>query len=339
MGIDGTLENVPDTPANAAAFGRPSTKGRAGAFPQVMCIYLVELGTHAIVDAGFWGCHVGEAVMGLRLLRSVHRGMLLMWDRGYHSFEMARQTLARGAHFLGRMPAGAKPRLVRILADGTRIVQLCPSSSKRCQGRKRKNRYARGARPKPILVRLIEYTITEPSMNGYGEKHRLMTSLLNPGRYPAKELICAYHERWEVEILIDEMQTHQRLAGRTLRSLRPTGVIQELYGLLLAHYAVRSLMHDAAVQTGNDPDRLSFTHSLEVIRDGIAEFQQVAPDQHPWLYGRLLRDIAAKLLPPRRPRSNPRVVKRQQSKFPVKRADRWPGYVKHPAFEDAVCLI
>lgn len=340
MAIDGTTENVPDTKENVAAFGRPSTsRGRQGAFPQVLCVYLFEVATRAIVDVVFKPCRADETGPALTLLRSVGKGMLLMWDRGLHSFEMVRQTLSRGAHFLGRVPAGTKPRRIRLLEDGTWLVELRPSRQKCYPDGTRRRRYPKGAMPKPIRVRLIEYAITDPARLGCGKKHQLITSLLNPRRYPAKTLICAYHERWESEIAIDEMDTHQRLCAGTLRSQKPVGVIQELYGLLIAHYAVHHLIHDAALDAGIDPDRIGFIHALEVIRDAIPEFQMVVREQHPWLYARLLRDIASGRLPCRRPRINPRVVKRQQSKFPVKRQERWPKYKRLDPFEDVVSLI
>lgn len=148
-----------------------------------------------------------------------------------------------------------------------------------------------------------------------------MTTLLDPDHYPALDLVCAYHERWEIEVLIDEMDTHQRLAQGVLRSQKPVGVIQELYGLLLAHYAMRVLMHEAALQAEVDPDRLSFVHALQVIQDAIPEFQMAAAAQVPSLYRRLLRDIARKRVPERKLRSNPRVVKRKMSKFKLKRPE------------------
>jgi len=165
------------------------------------------------------------------------------------------------------------------------------------------------------------------------------TTLFDPRLYPALDLACAYHERWEVELVIDEMDTHQRLAGRPLRSLKPVGVIQELYGLLIAHYAIRVLMHEAAVQAGVDPDRLSFVHALRVIRDAIPEFQMTTPDQHPQLFSRLLADIATGRLPERRLRSNPRVVKRKMSNFHLKRSEHyhWPQPTR--PFRQAVALI
>lgn len=153
--------------------------------------------------------------------------MLLMWDRGLHSFDMARKARAQGAHFLGRLPSHVKPEVVRLLDDGSYLGRIFPSD------------YQRRRRGEHLVVRVIEYTIDDPKRPGHGQRHRLMTSLLDAEAYPALELVCAYHERWEVEITLDEIDTHQRLAGRPLRSKKPVGVLQEVYGLLLAHYAVR----------------------------------------------------------------------------------------------------
>jgi hypothetical protein len=125
---------------------------------------------------------------------------------------------------------------------------------------------------------VIVYTITDPARPGYGEVHRLITTLRSPQLAPAVDLVCAYHERWEIELMIDELATHQRLAGRPLRSLKPLGVMQELYGLLIAHYAIRFLMHEAAMQAQIDPDRLSFTHAVCVVQDAIPEFQMIVYD-------------------------------------------------------------
>jgi hypothetical protein len=327
MAIDGTVEDVPDTPENAAVFGRHHGDRGDSAFPQVRGVYLVECGTHAIVDAGFWPCRISERVGGFRMLRSVEPGMLVMWDRGLHDYDMIAAVRRRGAHVLSRLPSNIKPKRVRRLPDGSYLAYLYPSDY---------NRRKRGQR---LLVRIIEYTLTDPALPGYGEVHRLITTLLDHKAYPALDLVCAYHERWESELVIDEMDTHQRLGGGTLRSLKPVGVIQELYGLLIAHYAIRSLMHEAALQAGVDPDRLSFVHALRVIHDAIPEFQMTVPDQLPQLYARLLRDVADGRLPPRRLRSNPRVVKRKMSKFRLKRPEHshWPQPT-YP-FRQAVALI
>ncbi len=137
--------------------------------------------------------------------------------------------------------------------------------------------------------------------------------------------------------MIDEVDTHQRLAGRPLRSQQPVGVIQELYALLLAHYAVRRVMLDAATTVGVDPDRLSFTHALRVIQESLPEFHLVDRAELPRLYQRLVRDGARERLPDRQPRSNPRVVKRKMSNFKLKRAAQAPPLQPTiQSFRDAV---
>ena len=326
MALDGVVEDLPDTPANAAYFGRHTSARGQAAFPQLQGVLLAECGPHTIIDAGFWPCHTSERLGGFRLLRSVCRGMLVMWDRGFHDFDRIVATRRRGAQVLGRLPSGVKPQHIRTLSDGSSLAYLYPSE------------YGRRKRGERVLVRVISYTITDPALPGYGQTYRLITTLLNPRPAPAHELACAYHERWEIEIVIDEIDTHQRLAARTLRSRTPVGVIQELYGLLLAHYAVRLLMHEAALAADCDPDRLSFVHALEVVRDAVAEFQMVTPSQQSALYTRLLQDIAAKRLPERRPRVNPRVVKQKMSNFKLKRAEHYRPPKPKGSFRDAVVI-
>lgn len=327
MSIDGDIEDVPDTPANVGFFGRHRGGRGDGAFPQTQAVYLCESGTHAICDAGFWPCHTSERVGGSRMLRSVEEGMLVMWDCGFHSFDMAIQTRRRKAHFLGRLPAHVKPKFVKALPDGSCLAYIYPSD------------YHRKKRSEHLLVRVIEYTVDDPTRSGHGELHRLITSLLDSDLYPAHTLACEYHQRWEVEITIDEVHTHQRLPNLPLRSKKPAGVIQEAYGLLIAHYAVRVVMHEAAVQNGLDPDRLSFINALRIIRDAIPEFQMTTPEQLTRLYQRLLNDIARHRLPERDNRCNPRVVKRKMSKFKLKREKHrhWPQPSK--SFQEAVAIL
>lgn len=314
MAIDGTTEDVPDTLANGRACGRHTSGRGDSAFPQVQGVYLIECGTHAIVDAGFWPCHTSERGGGLRLLRAVHAGMLLLWDRGFHSVDLAQRTLSTGAHFLGRLPSHVQLKPLQRLPDGSYLASLSPADDQRRK------------RGEHLMVRLIAYTLTDAARPGYGETHRLMTSLLDAERYPALELACAYHERWEIELAIDEIDTHQRLLRHPLRRQKPVGVMQELYGLLMAHDVVRRVMHEAALQAGIDPDRLSFINAVRLICDAIPEFQMVAPEQQPQLYQRLLQDIARYRLPERDTRINPRVVKRKMSNFHLKRVEhrQWP---------------
>ena len=245
MALDSTIEDVPDTPANDHAFGRFSAPRGASAFPQVRCVYLVECGTHAVVDAGVWPRHTSEHVGGFRLLRSITAGMLLMWDRGFHDYEMFQLVRERRAHALARLSALVQPEYVRTLSDGSRLAYLYPAG------------YRRKKHPERLLIRVIEYTIGDPARNGSHEVHRVVTTLLNPRVAPALEVVTAYHERWEIEITIDEIDIHQRLVNHPLRSKKPVGVIQEIYALLIAHFVLRSLMLQAALQERIDPDRLS----------------------------------------------------------------------------------
>lgn len=327
MALDGTEETIADTPANAAVFGRHQNGRGEAAYPQVQCVYLAECGTRAIVDAGFWPVHTSERVGGRRVLRSVTADMLVMWDRGFHEYDMIVAVQAKQAHVLGRLPAHVKPERIQTLADGSYLAYLFPSD------------YHRRKQGERCLVRIIEYKLTDPALADPDEVHRLVTTLLDSVCYPLIDLVCAFHERWEIEIAIDEMDTHQRLSQRTLRSLKPVGVIQELYGLLLAHFVIRFLMHEAALLAGIDPDRLSFVHALEVIKDAIPEFQMVAEDQRQALYLRLLRDIARHRLPARRNRVNPRVVKRKMSNFLKKRPEHYAWPQPRKSFREAVTVI
>ena len=326
VALDGTTEILPDTPENSRYFGRAKGDRGDSAFPQAQCVYLCECGTHAIFDAGFWPYAVSERVGGFRLLRSVEADMLVMWDRGFHDFDMFLSVIERGAQVLSRLPAHAKPERVQTLPDGSWLAYIYPSAYQRRKAGER------------LLVRIIEYELDDPNRPGYGEHHRLITTLLHPDLYPALDLACLYHERWEVEITIDEMDTHQRLVNHPLRSLKPVGVIQELYALLLAHFVVRSVMHEAALAHDLDPDRLSFINSVRLICDAFIEFQLVDPVDHPQLWDRLLRDITQFELPERENRSNPRVVKRKMSNFKLKRPEHWHPPQPIKSFRETVVL-
>jgi len=226
----------------------------------------VRIGTHAIVDAGFWPSTVSEKAVASRLLRSVSTGMLVMWDRGLWACRRIVTARERGAHVLCRLPAGVKPVREKPLSDGSWLVWIAPSDAPRI-GKREKGERER------LLVRLIEYPMDDPSMPGYGERYRVITTLLAPDLYPARKLAVSYHERWEIEITLDEIEVHQHLYDGPLRSRKPMGVIQELYGLLIAHFAIRSVMYDAAQRAGLSPDRLSFVLALRVIRDAVRDLQ------------------------------------------------------------------
>jgi hypothetical protein len=327
MAIDGTVEDVPDSPANVRAFGRqPGARGDS-AFPQVQGVYLSECGTHAVIDAVFWPCRLAERLGAFRLLRRVSAGMLVLLDRGFYSFEMIERTRATGAHVLGRVPSTVTLRVRHLLPDGSYWAYIYPADRDR---RKRGDHH---------LVRVIIYTLTDPARPGYGETHRLLTTLLDAQHAPALDLIVAYHERWAIEVTIDEIDTHQRLVRHPLRSPKPVGVIQELYGLLIAHYAVRALMAEAAATADLAPTRLSFVHAVALIRVALDDFQLVTPAQHDRLYHRLLHDLAACALPERASRTNPRVVKRKMSKFLLKRGSPSPASQHLAAFEATIHIL
>jgi hypothetical protein len=273
----------------------------------VQAVLLVECGTHAVLDAGFWPDAVSEVVGGLRLLRTGGPGMLLLWDRGFHRVRMALLTRVQGADFLGRVPRSIHFVPQAPLADGSCTAWLYPGWDAKRRRRQR------------LLVRVITYTLEHPGHPDQGQQQRLMTSLLDAAAFPALELVVAYHERWEIERTIAELDTQQRLCQAPLRSQTPTGVLQELYALLLAYYAVRAMMHAAAAEVGLDPDRLSFRNAVRVICAALPEFQLVDPRQHDQLHARLLADLRRYTLPARDHRQNPRVVRRKMSNFPLKR--------------------
>jgi hypothetical protein len=266
MAVDGTTLDLPDTPANAGLFGRPTT-GRGtgvGAFPQLRLVWLIEAGTHVLCDAVLRPCFRGEAPAARQLLRSVGPGMLLMWDRGLHSYEMLHHTRARDAHFLGRVGKAVVLSPEEALPDGSYLATVYPSPK------------ARRHRTDGIRLRVLEYTLDDPARPRPGERYRLITSLLDPRRYPAAMLAAEYHQRWESELVGAEVKTYQadRHPRPPVRSRKPREVVQEVYGLLLAHLAVRLTMYEAATAAQLDPDQLSFTGTLRVLRRAIPRFQR-----------------------------------------------------------------
>jgi len=327
MAIDGHITNVPDTPENAAYFRRSETDRGQSAFPQVQGVYLCECGTHAVVDVGFWPYGTGEQKGATRLLRSVSEGMLLMWDRGLHAYERLEAARKRGADILVRLPSNIKPEYRCRLEDGSYLVWLAhPDREKKRAG-------------EGILLRMVIYTLTDPERVGYQETHRLLTSLLDWKRAPAEEIVDCYHERWEEEILFDEIETHQQRSDTLLRSRKPLGVLQELYALLLAHYAVRFVMLAAAQKAHLDPDRISFVRTIQILEMATPLWILGEPQDLPAHYERLLDEIARKPLPPRRSRANPRVVKRKMSTFALKRPEKHRGANHLKPFKEVILLI
>lgn len=325
MAIDGTWQNVANTDANAQAFGRFQTGKYQSPFPQVRCVLLVECGTHAILDADLDACRTSERDGAHQLLRSITPQMLVTLDSGYFGAALWFDLGQTGAAVLGRVPSYALKRPQRVLSDGSVIATL------RCR---------RNGHRLSLPVRVISYRVTDSRVAKPETVYRLATTLLDPATAPATDLIELYHERWEVEVTIDELKTHQHLSEHTLRSHTPDGVRQEIYGWFLAHYAVRSLMHQSALQADLDPDRLSFTHALEVVDAAIYSFALIPEQERPRLFQRLLTDLRAHPLPPRRFRINARVVRQRFSKFSRKRDHHLHGpHLKGLAFLDVVHLL
>ena len=322
---DGSHLDLPDTTANERAFGRrPTPRGRS-AWPQALVVLLVACGTRAVGDAGVWPGLTDERRAGRRLLRSAGPGTLVLWGRGFQNVAMVEAARARDADFLGLLPATVRPAPVRALADGTPLVRLRPADHPR--------RY-RGAH---VVVRLIRYTLDDPQRPGHRLEHRLVTSLRDPAVAPARELVAAYHRRWEVESALDELKAHQRPA-RPLRSRKPLGVVQEIDGLLVARYLLRAAMAQAA-PAARSPLRRSFVGTLRLIRDLLPLAQVWGQRARQALYRRALLTIAGQVLPRRAERSNPRVVKQKMATFRVKTAQhqRWPQPTK--PFADAIVLL
>lgn len=268
MAVDGTVLDVPDSTANARVFGYPgSRKGTRAAFPKVRLVLLVEAGTHLIVDALMCPYRLGERVRAFKLLRSCGQGMLLMWDRGLHSYRMVHATKNRGCQYLGRVPKNVKFPVEKVLEHGSYLSWIAPD---------RKSKNKGGAQ---IQVRVIEYTID--SDDGQ-QTYRLITSLMDIAVFPALLLANEYHQRWEIENTIDELKTHLNGRKTPIRSLKPREVVQEIYGWLLGHYAVRTLMFQAATHAGISPLRLGFTGTLKVIRRAISDFQDASNEQLPF---------------------------------------------------------
>jgi hypothetical protein len=270
MAVDGTVLDVPDSEANARVFGYPASRpGTQAAFPKVRLVLLIEAGTHLIVDALMCPYRMGERVRVKKLLRSVTERMLLMWDRGLHSYAMVKATLTTGCDYLGRVPKNVKFQVEKVLEDGSYLSWIAPDGKSKKKGDAK------------IVVRVIEYTI---DTDGEPQIYRLITSLTDIALFPASLLATEYHRRWEVENTIDELKVH--LLGRKtpIRSLNPREVVQEIYGWLLGHWSVRSLMFQVADYAQIPPLRLSFTGTLNVVRRAVPKFQRLEPEAIPFFF-------------------------------------------------------
>jgi Insertion element 4 transposase N-terminal/Transposase DDE domain len=336
MALDGSVYNVPDSPANAAAFGRPSGSRGDGAFPQVRKLSLVETGTHvgvAFVAKGIKEPGSGEQRLAPGLFRHLRPDMLLLWDRGFFSYWLWKGIVTQGCQLLARAQSRLVLRPTQTLADGSYLAKLYP-----CESERNKDRQG-------IVVRVIRYTLNDPQRVGHGQEHVLLTTLRDAARYPAAELVLLSHERWEIELVYDEQKTHQNPWRVTkpadLRSQTPPGVLQELYALSLGHFVVRSVMAQAAATEGLDPDRLSFVGCLQVLRCRLPECPDPAAETFAGWYEALLGEVSRERTDDtaRRNRINPRVVKVKMSKFKKKRPEHRPVPPLTKTFAESVVML
>ncbi len=257
VAIDGTSLDVADTPSNDTYFGRPGVmKGERAAFPQARVVAVAECGSHAIIDAVAVPCRVSESAAAGELLDRLQPGTLCLADRGFYGHAAWTRAAATGADLCWRVSAKVKLPVLEELADGSWISEVFDSKTDK-------------ARQYGTRVRVIEYTI-EDGREPAGT-YRLVTTILGSEEAPAAELAAVYAQRWEIETAFDELKTHQRGPQKVLRSGSPELVLQEIWGHLCCHYAIRALMFDAAAHAREDPDRVSFVTALRVSRRSIAQ--------------------------------------------------------------------
>jgi hypothetical protein len=263
VSLDGSCLDVADTEANGAAFGRPGASRGESAFPQLRFVALVENGTHVLFGTRLGGVGEGETRLAHAALPALRPGMLCLADRQFFGHALWQEAAATGADLLWRVKGNARLPREAVLADGSFLTTIYPSEKDR-------RHRAKGVRVRAIEYRLEGVTDAEPL-------YRLVTTILDPSQAPATDLAALYHERWEIEGALAELKTHLRGARVVLRSKTPELVRQEFWGLLLAHFAVRGLMHAAALRADEDPDRLSFLHAVRVVRRKLPLFAALPP--------------------------------------------------------------
>ena len=263
VSLDGSCLDLADTEANRAEFGLPGSSRGESAFPQLRFVALVENGTHVLFGARLGRLAEGETTPARGVLAALRPGMLCLADRQFFGHALWQTAAATGADLLWRVRHNLRlPREV-VLADGSYLTTIYPGDKDR--------RHRAGG----IRVRVVEYRL-----EGIPEAeplYRVLTTILDPQQAPAAELAALYHERWEIEVALAELKTRLRGARVVLRSKTPALVRQEVWGLLLAHFAVRGLMHEAALRAGEDPDRLSFSHAVRVVRRKLPLFAALPP--------------------------------------------------------------
>jgi hypothetical protein len=295
--IDGTIMTVADSEANLAVYSKQrGGPCGGGSYPTLRLLALVACGTRTLIDAVFRPVRDGETTCAPPLLRSLRAGMVLLADRNFGAGFLAAQITAAGADFLIRVRTGSR-------APGLPVLRRLPDGSwlSRFGG---------------VPVRVIDAQIAITTSAGRtAGRYRLVTTLADPARYPAGEVVALYRERWEIETCYLELKS-TILGGRVLRARTPDGVEQEVWALLVTYQALRTAIADAAATLpGADPDRASFTIALNAARDQVILAAGVTPGPAIDLAGAIGRTVLASLMPARRLRTSPRVVKRAISKY------------------------
>ena len=263
VSLDGSTLDVADTAENNKAFGRPGASRGSSAYPKIRFVGLLESGTHVLWAARVDKYKTDEITLASRVVPALRKGMLCLADRFFPGYQLWQKATQTGADLLWRVRKNARLEVDKRLPDGSYLSRIYASTAHR---RKRR---------KAMVVRVIEYRLKD--VLGAEIIYRLITTILDPKLAPAKELAALYHERWEIETTLDELKTHLRGAQIVLRSKTPELVQQEFYGLLMAHFAIRGLMHEAALQADEDPDRLSFVHTVHVVQRRMPRYVAIPP--------------------------------------------------------------
>lgn len=277
MAIDGVMIDMPDTPANRAVYGNEPDDDTPRPFPQIRTLALAEVGTHAIVTLAMGTIYQGERELAAALTGTIDPDMLITADRGFYSFELFREYLSTGCHLLWRLSSSTILPVLRALPDGSYLSEIHPAGMRNSRTRIHADNIDDIRLATHIAVRVIEYQIDgHTDEHGQPVTYRLITTILDPEQATATELAAAYHERWEQESAFREIEIYLR-RGKGIRSKLPELVRQELYGLFLAHYAIRAFMTEAADTVEMDPDRVSFTRTLNIVRRRITDPAALSP--------------------------------------------------------------
>ena len=263
MAIDGSTLDMPDEAANAECYGYPPASRGASAFPKLRFVAMAECGTHTLCYAEPGPYEQGERELALSVMAHADSTMLVTADRGFYSYAFWKHSLATGARLLFRLSSVVQLPREEVLLDGSYLSTIYPRSADR-----KKQRHG-------IRVRVIEYTLK--GIPDAESSYRLITSWLDPAAAPAPELAALYHQRWTIESSFDELKTHLAERRVVLRSKRPELVEQEFYALLLVHAAIRHLMTEAAAQTGQAAQDLSFIHAVRVLHRRLPAIGAIPP--------------------------------------------------------------